>query len=63
MTKSELIAHVAEETGLTKAASKEVLDTILAQIVKTLKKEGRLPASRMEALYGNTAPSVSIPCL
>ena len=46
MTKSELIAHVAEETGLTKAASKEVLDTILAQIVKTLKKEGRF------ALFG-----------
>lgn len=46
MTKSELIAHVAEETGLTKVASKEVIDTIINQIVKTLKKEGRF------ALFG-----------
>lgn len=46
MTKSELIAHVAQETGLTKVASKEVIDTILNQIVKTLKKEGRF------ALFG-----------
>ncbi|MDR1921950.1 MAG: HU family DNA-binding protein [Candidatus Adiutrix sp.] len=41
MTKSELIAHVAGETGLTKAASKEVVDAIILQITKTLKKEGR----------------------
>lgn len=41
MTKAELIAQVAEETGLTKAASKEVLDSIVGQLVKILKKEGR----------------------
>ena len=41
MTKTELIANVAKETGLTKAASKEAVETILSQITKTLKKEGR----------------------
>ena len=46
MTKAELIAHVAQETGLTKVTSKEVIDTILNQVVKTLKKEGRF------ALFG-----------
>ncbi|MGL4208143.1 MAG: HU family DNA-binding protein [Candidatus Adiutrix sp.] len=46
MTKAELIARLAEETGLTKAASKTVLDTLILQITKTLKKEGRL------ALFG-----------
>jgi DNA-binding protein HU-beta len=46
MTKAELTAQVAEETGLTRAASKEVLDSILAQITRTLKKEGRF------ALFG-----------
>lgn len=46
MTKSELIAHVALKTGLTKVVSKEVLDTILAQTITTLKKEGRV------ALFG-----------
>jgi len=46
MTKSELIAQVAEETGLTKATSKEVLDSVLGQVTKALKKEGRI------ALFG-----------
>lgn len=46
MTKSELIANVAKETGLTKAATKEILDTIVNQVIKTLKKEGRM------ALFG-----------
>ena len=42
MTKTELIAHVAEECKLTKAAAKDVLNTVLSQITKSLKKEGRL---------------------
>jgi len=41
MTKAELIAQIAEETGLTKAASKEAIEAILTKITKTLKKEGR----------------------
>jgi len=46
MTKTELIAQVAEETGLTKAATKNVLEAIVAKASKTLKKEGRF------AIYG-----------
>ena len=42
MTKSELIAQVAKTTGLTKVASKEVLDTIMAQITTTLQTKGRI---------------------
>ncbi len=41
MTKAELIAQVAEGTGLTKAAAKEAIEAILGKIVTTLKKEGR----------------------
>ncbi|MDR1044196.1 MAG: HU family DNA-binding protein [Candidatus Adiutrix sp.] len=41
MTKAELIAQVAEETGLTKAASKGAVETVVGNIIKTLKKEGR----------------------
>jgi len=42
MTKAELIAQVAEETGLTKAASKEAIEVILKKMTTTLKKEGRV---------------------
>ncbi|MDR0881420.1 MAG: HU family DNA-binding protein [Candidatus Adiutrix sp.] len=41
MTKTELIAKVAKETSLSKAVSKGVFDTILNEIVATIKKEGR----------------------
>ncbi len=46
MTKAELIAQVAEETGLSKAASKGALEAILLKMTSTLKKEGRF------ALFG-----------
>lgn len=46
MTKAELIAQVAADTGLTKVDSQKVLDSILTSVIKTLKKEGRF------ALYG-----------
>jgi len=42
MTKSELIAKVADEHKLTKAAAKEVIESIVDKITKTLKKEGRV---------------------
>lgn len=45
MTKAELIAQVAAETGLTKVASQQVLDTLVSTITKTLKKEGRFAIS------------------
>jgi len=41
MTKNELIDNLAKEAGLTKTVAKQVLETILAQTTKTLKKEGR----------------------
>jgi len=45
MTKAELIAQVAADTGLTKAASQQVLDTLVTAVTKTLKKEGRFAIS------------------
>jgi len=41
MNKAEFIASVAQETGLTKTATNQVLETVLTTINKTLKKEGR----------------------
>lgn len=46
MTKADMINQVATDTGLTKAASKKVIDVILQHVVKTLKKKGRV------TLYG-----------
>jgi DNA-binding protein HU-beta len=41
MTKTELVDKLAKETGLTKAHAKQVIEAILAQTTKALKKEGR----------------------
>jgi len=41
MTKTELVDKLAKDTGLTKTHAKQVIETILAQTTKTLKKEGR----------------------
>lgn len=41
MTKTELVDQLAKETGLAKTLAKQVVETILAQTAKTLKKEGR----------------------
>jgi len=41
MTKTELIDNLAKETGLTKTQAKEVIETLLTQTTKALKKEGR----------------------
>ena len=43
MTKAELIAGMAKDTGLTKADSERALNSFLALSKKTIKKEGRLP--------------------
>jgi DNA-binding protein HU-beta len=45
MTKAELIAQVAAETGQTKAAAGSVVETLLTTVTKTLKKEGRFALS------------------
>jgi DNA-binding protein HU-beta len=41
MTKTELVDILARETGLTKVLAKQVLETLLTQTTKILKKEGR----------------------
>jgi DNA-binding protein HU-beta len=43
MTKAELIAGMAKETGLTKADSERALNAFLDIGKATIKKEGRLP--------------------
>jgi DNA-binding protein HU-beta len=42
MTKAELIAGIAKESGLTKADAEKALNSFLEIAKKTLKKEGRL---------------------
>jgi len=42
MTKADLVSAVAAKAGLTKKQAGEVLDEILAEIKKAVKKEGRL---------------------
>jgi DNA-binding protein HU-beta len=41
MTKTEMVAFLAKETGFTNVKAKEVVEAILAQATKTLKKQGR----------------------
>jgi len=45
MTKAELIEIVAADTGLTKADTQRVYDSIFEAITKSLKKEGRYAVS------------------
>ena len=40
MNKSELIEHIASETGLTKVAAGEALEAVIGGVKKTLKKGG-----------------------
>ena len=49
MTKTELVAHLAKETGLTKTSAQKALEAILAQTTKTLKKEGRFALAGLGA--------------
>ena len=41
MKKTELVAQLAKETGLTKVAAKQFIEAIVAQTTRTLKKQGR----------------------
>jgi DNA-binding protein HU-beta len=49
MTKTELVDKLAQETGLTKIQAKQVLESILAQTTKILKKEGRFALAGLGA--------------
>jgi len=42
MNKAEMIASIAEDTGLTKADVGRCLDSLVAQVTKTLKKGDRV---------------------
>ncbi|MDR1084357.1 MAG: HU family DNA-binding protein [Deltaproteobacteria bacterium] len=46
MTKAELISQIALDTGLTKADTQKAVSSLISAVIKTLKKDGRLP------LYG-----------
>ena len=43
MTKADLIANMAKQTGLTKADSERALNSFIALAKATIKKDGRLP--------------------
>ena len=43
MTRMELVAQLSKETGMTKVLAKEMIETFLALLTKSLKKEGRFP--------------------
>jgi DNA-binding protein HU-beta len=43
MTKAELIAQVALDAGLTKADSQKAVTSLVSVVLKSLKKDGRLP--------------------
>lgn len=72
MSKTDLVAFIAEETGLTKADSARALDAVMAGVTKGLKKEGKVTltgfatfnAKKKEAKMGRnprTGESVRIP--
>lgn len=72
MSKTDLVAFIAEETGLTKADSARALDAMMAGVVEGLKSEGKVTltgfatfaAKKKEAKMGRnprTGESVKIP--
>lgn len=72
MSKTDLVAFIAEETGLTKVDSAHALEAVMAGVTKGLKKEGKVTltgfatfnAKHKEAKMGRnprTGESVKIP--
>lgn len=72
MSKTDLVAFIAEETGLTKADSARALDAVMAGVITGLKKEKKVTltgfatftAKKKEAKMGRnpkTGESVKIP--
>ncbi|MDR2422429.1 MAG: HU family DNA-binding protein [Deltaproteobacteria bacterium] len=43
MTKAELISQIALDAGLTKANAQKAVTSLVTVVLKTLKKDGRLP--------------------
>ncbi len=42
MTKTDLVNHIAEETGLTKADATRALDAMMSGVIKGLKKDKKV---------------------
>jgi DNA-binding protein HU-beta len=51
MKKTELIAKLAEETGLSQVATKSVVDGLVSTILKTVKKEKRFALSGLGVFH------------
>ncbi|MDR1085268.1 MAG: HU family DNA-binding protein [Deltaproteobacteria bacterium] len=51
MKKTELIAKLAEESGITHAATKSVIDGLVSTILKTVKKEKRFAFSGLGVFH------------
>jgi DNA-binding protein HU-beta len=47
MTKSEIISHIAEKSGITNKVSGGVLDALIALIIQTLKEEGEIRIAQL----------------
>lgn len=45
MTKSDLIAHIAEKTGISRGQAGDVLDSVVDGIINGLRKDGSAPLS------------------
>ena len=45
MTKSDLIAHIAESTGISRSQAGNVLDSVVDGLIAGLKKDGSAPLS------------------
>jgi DNA-binding protein HU-beta len=43
MTKAELISQIAKESEITKVHAQKALESIISDVVRSLKKDGRIP--------------------
>lgn len=57
MSKTDLVAFVAEQTGLTKADSARALDAMMAGVVKGLKKEGKVTLTGFATFAAKKKPA------
>lgn len=57
MSKTDLVAFIAEETGLTKADSARALDAMMAGVVKGLKKEHKVTLTGFATFTAKKKPA------
>jgi len=51
MTKSELIAQIAENAGITKSDADKAYDAIVSAIMSGLKKDGHVPMTGLGTFF------------